>query len=726
MTIGEKIKNMRQKLGYTQEQLAEKLVVSRQAIAKWETDRGIPDIENLKTVADFFGLSVDCLVNDSVTLTTEDMSDDQQTLPVEETLQSEAIEEDQDVKNQLPNILKNKKVFVPLICIIIGLISVLIIFSCIVPAVKQSANMRKAEDLMNSGDYLAAAKIYEGIDTQEAAEQYNVCMYLYSKKLYNDGKYEEAITQISNITYKDSATLLIEWKYEFALYNVKIGNYPKAIDLFKELDEYNGSKSKYTELCNYYGTKLYNEKKFNEAISYLESVPNASELYNKALYNKAVDLHNEGQLGEAFNLFRDLIKKGNANAANNAKHILNQILQDNMWNYSPVNNENTFTYIFSDFIKMDIWKGKFYFYVVEPDDSRENSFSFNSKVFTNETDTDAKWPIVLMGTNTQNSLDMIFLSFDYFSGNSKVYIHTHFLSDVENCSDFCGLYIADRAPDLSSYTTKYKYEFEPVELPQLSFSQEISQIEKEESNADNEDLLEKEENNENSNSNKVEPNSSNDTSSTNKEPSSSNSSNITNNSDTSSKPSSSNTTSSKPASSTQTTSKPAVTKDPCADGHSWKDATCTSPATCSVCKKTSGKALGHELYIAKCINCGQTDYSKLAGTYTDVGAWYSGTDEDVDMSSFTIDTSGILSFELDGQKYSLKVVQVNTSYYDEESNFVCYSLNGNKETDIKIRVVENHYISYPSNEPYDLFIFHFNWDYFNGRKLNFSGEKVVK
>lgn len=183
---------------------------------------------------------------------------------------------------------------------------------------------------------------------------------------------------------------------------------------------------------------------------------------------------------------------------------------------------------------------------------------------------------------------------------------------------------------------------------------------------------------------------------------------------------------SKPSTSTQSNSKPTVAKDPCEDGHSWKDATCTTPATCSVCKKTSGKALGHELYIAKCINCGQTDYSKLAGTYTDVGGWYSGTDEDVDMASFTINTSGILSFELGGQKYSFKVVQVETSYYDEESNFVCYSLNGNKETDIKIRVTVNHYISYPSNEPYDLFIFHFNWDYFNGQELYFSGEKEVR
>ncbi|MDD7285522.1 MAG: helix-turn-helix transcriptional regulator [Firmicutes bacterium] len=45
MSIGEKIKKCRKEAGLSQEQLAEKLCVSRQAVAKWEADRGIPDVE---------------------------------------------------------------------------------------------------------------------------------------------------------------------------------------------------------------------------------------------------------------------------------------------------------------------------------------------------------------------------------------------------------------------------------------------------------------------------------------------------------------------------------------------------------------------------------------------------------------------------------------------------------------------------------------------------------
>ena len=47
MTFAEKLKSIRKQAGMSQEKLAEKLGVSRQAVTKWETDAGIPDIENI-------------------------------------------------------------------------------------------------------------------------------------------------------------------------------------------------------------------------------------------------------------------------------------------------------------------------------------------------------------------------------------------------------------------------------------------------------------------------------------------------------------------------------------------------------------------------------------------------------------------------------------------------------------------------------------------------------
>lgn len=63
MTLGEKLKSARKGAGLTQEQLAEKLFISRQAITKWEADRGMPDIENLKQLSKLLNVSIDALLD---------------------------------------------------------------------------------------------------------------------------------------------------------------------------------------------------------------------------------------------------------------------------------------------------------------------------------------------------------------------------------------------------------------------------------------------------------------------------------------------------------------------------------------------------------------------------------------------------------------------------------------------------------------------------------------
>ena len=66
MSLGEKIREHRKQAGLSQEQLAEKLNVSRQAITKWETDKGIPDVTNLIAISDEFGVSLDELIKGDV------------------------------------------------------------------------------------------------------------------------------------------------------------------------------------------------------------------------------------------------------------------------------------------------------------------------------------------------------------------------------------------------------------------------------------------------------------------------------------------------------------------------------------------------------------------------------------------------------------------------------------------------------------------------------------
>ena len=69
MTFGEKLKDARKNAGLSQEQLAEKLCVSRAAVAKWETDKGLPDIMNLKAISKLLDVSIDALLDDGQTAT---------------------------------------------------------------------------------------------------------------------------------------------------------------------------------------------------------------------------------------------------------------------------------------------------------------------------------------------------------------------------------------------------------------------------------------------------------------------------------------------------------------------------------------------------------------------------------------------------------------------------------------------------------------------------------
>ena len=68
MNFAEKLRTLRKEKNISQEQLAEKIHVSRQAITKWETGNGIPDIENLIAISSLFNESIDSLVSEEKSL----------------------------------------------------------------------------------------------------------------------------------------------------------------------------------------------------------------------------------------------------------------------------------------------------------------------------------------------------------------------------------------------------------------------------------------------------------------------------------------------------------------------------------------------------------------------------------------------------------------------------------------------------------------------------------
>lgn len=66
MALSEKLYELRKKSGFSQEQLAEQLGVSRQAISKWESGKAIPESDTLISISEYFGVSLDYLMKEDV------------------------------------------------------------------------------------------------------------------------------------------------------------------------------------------------------------------------------------------------------------------------------------------------------------------------------------------------------------------------------------------------------------------------------------------------------------------------------------------------------------------------------------------------------------------------------------------------------------------------------------------------------------------------------------
>ncbi|MEC4175308.1 helix-turn-helix domain-containing protein [Adlercreutzia sp. R7] len=66
MELKEQLKEHRARLGLSQEEVAERIFVSRQTISNWETDRTYPDVQSLLLLSELFGTSIDELVKGDV------------------------------------------------------------------------------------------------------------------------------------------------------------------------------------------------------------------------------------------------------------------------------------------------------------------------------------------------------------------------------------------------------------------------------------------------------------------------------------------------------------------------------------------------------------------------------------------------------------------------------------------------------------------------------------
>lgn len=88
MTLGERIAYYRGKLGLSQGELAEQLGVSRQAVSKWETDAGLPDLERLIALSRLYHITLDKLVKGE---TPEETAEAPEEVPVDAIIATPAV-----------------------------------------------------------------------------------------------------------------------------------------------------------------------------------------------------------------------------------------------------------------------------------------------------------------------------------------------------------------------------------------------------------------------------------------------------------------------------------------------------------------------------------------------------------------------------------------------------------------------------------------------------------
>ena len=65
MSLAEKIMNLRKKRGWSQEELASHLAISRQSVSKWESGASVPDLDKILKLSEIFNVTTDYLLKET-------------------------------------------------------------------------------------------------------------------------------------------------------------------------------------------------------------------------------------------------------------------------------------------------------------------------------------------------------------------------------------------------------------------------------------------------------------------------------------------------------------------------------------------------------------------------------------------------------------------------------------------------------------------------------------
>lgn len=95
--FGEKLKRLREEKGLTQENIARRLCISRATVSKYESGRRKPDIETMKTLSKYYGVSVDYIIGMTETAAFSSIDEDDFKSDCNNTEDPDNITKDEDI-----------------------------------------------------------------------------------------------------------------------------------------------------------------------------------------------------------------------------------------------------------------------------------------------------------------------------------------------------------------------------------------------------------------------------------------------------------------------------------------------------------------------------------------------------------------------------------------------------------------------------------------------------
>ena len=238
MILADKIMNERKRNGWSQEELAEKLGVSRQSVSKWESAQSVPDLNRILQLADIFGVTTDYLLKEEL----DDMS--------EQTIIKEEVEIKEDVYHvsmeEASEFIDLQKKDAPKIANAVSMCIASPILLIVLAGLSESEMFGISEKLaagIGVGTLLGmiAAAVFIFIKCGARVEKFN---FLEKKAIETALKYMTCysynIDQGDKTYYCDNADMIISCMAELASETTKIkGQTVKYCDVIDRLNEIN-------------------------------------------------------------------------------------------------------------------------------------------------------------------------------------------------------------------------------------------------------------------------------------------------------------------------------------------------------------------------------------------------------------------------------------------------------------------------------------------------------